>query len=743
MKLKGISVFEQHVEKIFAGIIFVALLAILAWQFLAGPATVTVNKAQVPLNGAWSAVAEEARRVQSRLNANQPPDGEGGSAAIEQIVSFNDKFRGPVTPSRQLAVAIGDKASLGAVGGEIATTITPLGELTVPAPAAPYGSSHLTLISPAEAMGKPEVAAILPAAMPFDKAGVTVETTFSGIELQDALTLDPDGVEGPARPMPRHWWDGAIQIVDAELQREELGANGQWIGLTTIAPLPGRFSLREDLAESFDGAAQLKERARMATVHAELIRRPQYYASAMGEKWTTPAERREADDRLVAQAGVADEASRVRRQVESRREDLQRVQQELASVGGGSTRAPDAPPRPSPPPNSTGKGPGGGGGGGSGERPQPPRENDQRRRTLERQVERFTSEVATLIERLRNMGEDVSMYGAEMQNPAAGAGGAAEGQVEGPLLENPSVRIWAHDVFVERGKTYRYRLVVVLNNPMFGQANVMVPEQKQWAEAAVIRSAPSEWSEPVRVDDETYFFITSANATDRMNRTASARAEMFIFKWGRWRKGDVQLEPGDRLRADVKYQDIRDLVAQLPMGLPDQPGMPAPIAVLPGQPGGGRQASAPPAPSPPPNPSQVDRRTQPGQNPAPVPPPAGNRQDPQGGPWPAPLQTLTERVAVDAILLSVAPAQAVEAGTRTRSGMVAFLRDALGQIVPRYPDAERGSIVLARLERSATQGATDFQPNEPLPGPGPVLPPGRRDQPPPPSPPGGGGGGGS
>jgi len=744
MKLKGISVFEQHVEKIFAGIIFVALLVILAWQFLAGPAMVTVNKAEVPLNGAWSAVAEQARGVQSRLNATQPPDGEGGGAAIEQIVSFNEKFRGPVTPARQLEVAIGEKTSLGAVGGAVATTITPLGELTVPAPSTPYGSSHLTLISPAEAEGKPEVAAILPAAMPFDKAGVTVETSFSGTALYDALTTDPDGAEGPARPMPRHWWDNAIQIVDVELQREELGANGQWSGLKTVESLPGKFSLRKDLAQPLDGAAQLKELARLATDYAEQIRRTPYYASAMGEKWTSPAERRESDDRLVAQAGVADEAARVRRLVESRRSDLQRAQQELASAGGGSTRGPDAPPRPSPPPNSGGgKGPGGGGGSG-GERPQPPREtSDLRRKSLEGRVGNLTREVGTLIDRLRNMGEDVSMYGAEFQDAAAGAGSAAAGQVEAPLLENPSVRVWAHDVFVERGKTYRYRMVVVLNNPMFGQGNVMVPEQKQWADAAIIRSAPSEWSEPVRVDDETYFFITSANASDRMNRTSSARAEMFIFKWGRWRKGDVQLEPGDRLRAEVKYQDIRELVAQLPAGLPDQPGMPAPIAVLPGKPGGGREASAPPAPSPPPNPSQIDRRIQPGQTPPPAPQPGDNRQDPQGGPRPAPLPMLTERVAVDAILLNVASAQAVEAGARTRSGMVAYLRDAEGLIVPRYPDAERGSIVLARLERSATQGATDFQPNELPVGPGPVVPPPDRERPPPPPPPGGGGGGGS
>ena len=132
---------------------------------------------------------------------------------------------------------------------------------------------------------------------------------------------------------------------------------------------------------------------------------------------------------------------------------------------------------------------------------------------------------------------------------------------EPPLLENPSVKVWAHDVSVERGRTYRYQLRVVLNNPMFGQGNVMVPEQQQWASAPVVRSEPSAWSEPVKVDDESYFFIVGASAADaRVNRLASARAELFVFKWGRWRKADTSLEPGDRLEATVKYPDFSVLL---------------------------------------------------------------------------------------------------------------------------------------------------------------------------------------
>ncbi len=748
MKLKGINVFEQHVEKIFAGAIFAAFLVLLAWQFVSRPATVTVNKREVPLNQAWETVAEESRRVQANLNSTRAPDALDAAAATEQIVKFNDTYRGPLTPSKTLAIAIGESTNLGSAGGTVASTIAPLAELVVPAPSAPYGSAHLTLISPLEAEGKPEVAAILPKAMPFDKAGVTVEAAFNGGDLLDSLTVDPDG-DGPIRAMPRHWWDGAIQIVDVELQREELGANGVWGGQKTIAPLPGRFSLREDLTQPFEGAAQLKERAKTATEFAEYIRRPPYYASAMGEKWMTPAERRDLEDRLAAQAGTADDAARIRRQLDGKREELQRSEQELANLGaGGGARPPQERPRPSPPPNPGGKGTGGGGGGAppSVDRNQPPRDTtEQKRKGLERRIDQAKRDIASLIERLRAMGEDVSMYGAA---EAAPVDTNAPAKAEAPLLENHSVRIWSHDVFVERGKTYRYRMVVVLNNPMFGQGNVMVPAQQEWSKAAVVRSAPSEWSEPIRVDDETYYFITSANAADRMNRTQGARAEMFIFKWGRWRKGDAQLEPGDRLRADVKYPDVSALLAMLPSGggepgRPAIPGFPAPPpapSIDPGSGGGKRAPGAPPPPSPAPNPSQQDNR-RPGGEREPVPGPGAGRPEGANPPKAPALPMLTEKVAVDAIFLSVAAAQAVEAEGRTRSGMVAYLRNDQGQIVPRYPDAERGSVTLARLERSASQGLLDVQPNEPKVSEPPRPQPKERPQPKAPDPGGGGGGG--
>lgn len=749
MKLKGISFFEQHVEKIFAAIIFLAMLIILAWQFLASPAAIKVGTREVPLSEAWGAVAEDARRVQANLDSSRPPEFEGAGSATQEIVKFNDTYRGPLAPSRTLAIAIGETAKIGDVGSDAVHNVAPIAALTVPAPSSPFGSAHLTLVAPFEAERDPAVAAVLPPAMPFDKAGVSVEATFDGTALLDVLTLDPDGADGPIRAMPRHWWDGSIQILDVLMEREELGPDGKWMGLTTIAPLPGRFSLREDLAQPFDGAAQLKERARTATEYAEYVRRPAYYASAIGEKWMSPADFREMEDRLAAQAGVADDATRVRRQIAGKNADLERAQQELAALGGGG-RAPGVPPRPSPPPGGGGgggkPGGGGGGGGGGGDRGQPAQDpNEQKRRGLERRIEQLNREITQLIGRLRDMGEDVSMYAPLDPAQAPEGQPTAAGATEAALLDNPAVRIWAHDVFVQRGKTYRYRLSVVLNNPMFGQGNVMVPEQQDWAKAATVRSAPSEWSEPIRVDDETYFFITSANPVTSLNRTAGARAEMFIFKWGRWRKGDAQLEPGDRLRAEIKYPDVSVVLAQNPQdpaAAQPAPGVPQPPQA-PAAPGGGRLPGQPPPQSPPPNPSERDNRVPGGRDPAP--PPGGGRPGQQGdAPRPVALPQLTERVAVDAIFLSVAAAQAIESAGSTRSGMVAYLRDQRGEVVPRYPDAEKSSVILARLERSVTQGAADVQANEPRPEGQPPRPlPGPREAPPPSDSGGGGGGGGA
>jgi hypothetical protein len=309
-----------------------------------------------------------------------------------------------------------------------------------------------------------------------------------------------------------------------------------------------------------------------------------------------------------------------------------------------------------------------------------------------------------VVSRLRAMNQDVSMFVAGEPAPEATSAAAT---LELPLLENPSVKVWAHDVSVERGRTYRYQVRVVLNNPMFGQGNVMVPEQQEWSRAPVVRSEPSAWSEPVRVDDESYFFMVGASPADaRLNRLASARAELFIFKWGRWRKADVSLEPGDRLEGTARYPDFSVLLAGGPAG-----EGPAPIAA--GQPGR-RDPSQPPPPSPPPSTSPTDTRTPPGNLPS--------QSERDRREWSRPVQPegmdargqklpmLSADIKIDAIFLNVGVAPVTPGSTA--AGAVVFLRDAMGRVITRTTGSDLSSGLLARLRRSAEDGESDLRPAE-------------------------------
>src|SRR4029078_257798 len=97
-----------------------------------------------------------------------------------------------------------------------------------------------------------------------------------------------------------------------------------------------------------------------------------------------------------------------------------------------------------------------------------------------------------------------------------------------PLLENPDVQVWVHDLNVEPGKVYRYRVKLAVSNPFFGRGSALLPDQQDLAKNALLYGQPSEWSEPVRVLDDQYYFITSAAEADA---TGAARATAEVFKF--------------------------------------------------------------------------------------------------------------------------------------------------------------------------------------------------------------------
>ena len=107
----------------------------------------------------------------------------------------------------------------------------------------------------------------------------------------------------------------------------------------------------------------------------------------------------------------------------------------------------------------------------------------------------------------------------------------AKPKAEPPVLDNAAIKLWAHDVFVERGKTYRYQVVAIITNPYFGHSPAMVPAQAdKLAKAGIMRSPASEWTDPITVDPETLLFFTAATQDDpAAGRSATARAEAVSY----------------------------------------------------------------------------------------------------------------------------------------------------------------------------------------------------------------------
>ncbi|MEM9295228.1 MAG: hypothetical protein AAGA57_05445 [Planctomycetota bacterium] len=116
-----------------------------------------------------------------------------------------------------------------------------------------------------------------------------------------------------------------------------------------------------------------------------------------------------------------------------------------------------------------------------------------------------------------------------------------------PIGGDGRAAVWAHDLSVEYGKTYRYRLVVNVVNPFYGASGV---EADQYArnytrlalgpDPAALTELEGDWSEPVVVPRRVRFFFTGAT-------NSGARLEVRRVYDGQPRTLEGSVEPGDAI----------------------------------------------------------------------------------------------------------------------------------------------------------------------------------------------------
>ncbi|HLO41655.1 MAG TPA: hypothetical protein VK176_11580 [Phycisphaerales bacterium] len=572
MKLKGISKVEQHFEKAVVGGVGVVLLGVLGMQFLYEPNLVKVGDGQpVPPGNAYRPVESAAQALMGKL------DRAAGQALVPEeprislLQAYQEKVRGGVSRIDRLA-ALGPSMNLGdAVATSGPRSGSPVTVAAIPAPSSPVVHAYAAALDPFEVVASKELRAMFPATegQPFDKQWVSVEAIVDGTAIKSALESDPDGEAGPARAIPRGWYEGQIEVVGVQLERRKLSGdaisaavNGElaattesWSEPAMVQPMPGTKdvvgSMLKDVKSMTDLASELS-RVRGET---DSILRPPFISTIAGPQWLPPSEAKEAQALLEGKNPL----DVLNEQIAEKERRLAAVEKRLS--GGGT------PPRRSDnmAPEGGGKGGGGSERGGGGARP--PRQGqtgpDRQTRALEVQRDKFQKELAELRQKL--------------EEAQSGANSTSTKRVENkPLLTDSNVKVWAHDVWAEPGAVYEYRTRIVINNPMFGRTGLA---DEASSKSPVLYGDWSDWTNPVLVMPTEVYFVSSGSPRSASRNLASATAECYVFYYGYYRKGSAVLEPGDSIRTVAKtppnlmtYDEAKILEGARPPQITQAPG---------------------------------------------------------------------------------------------------------------------------------------------------------------------------
>ncbi len=117
--------------------------------------------------------------------------------------------------------------------------------------------------------------------------------------------------------------------------------------------------------------------------------------------------------------------------------------------------------------------------------------------------------------------------------------------------------LWAYDLSITPGRTYRYRSRVFLYNWYVGVVSRVVDR----ADAVKIQLVGrwSDPSEPIEIEDDTYFYLASGNS-------ATKEARVDVYKWflAQWHKQQYRVEVGEPIGGTKRVRIMQ------PDGMPSE-----------------------------------------------------------------------------------------------------------------------------------------------------------------------------
>ncbi len=559
MKIKGITLIEQHVEKIVLGLVGAVAVALAAMQFLGQGNTIEINNQPLSASQVDGALENKARSLEASLRDDapatvQPPDSPRVLNWIRTAVKDS------VSPP--LAARLSVPSYTVAIGGGREERRDM--EFVVPVFAAagkPFVDQHADAIDDEVLSQLPEDVrqhVVSTTGGPHDMSWTTPAVLMDVKALREQYAAkDPDDSK---LPIPARWYDSRVYFLDLEIEREEL-IGGQWSDRQLIPAMPDLREHREringrDPAGPMTSAATLLDwlREPSGANQAQIIQ--PWALPTVGSSWVQP-------EVPVAEGAASNpamaEITQLQRQIATQRTLREAVAAQLdrlggpldesgrSGSGGGSGRGTGGGRGGGPPPpggggSGGGPPPGGGGGGGGGvdlgdERSGGERSTDAARIRLTNRLRGIDATITRLEDLLRKRAAELGIQ----LNPDRAARRYPN------LLLDDQVLVWGHDLKVTPGATYRYRITARVYNPFFGKTAFLVPSQQQLAKDVCMNVQTSEWSDPVTVKPLTRFFVTAARPDDAAGALGIGEATIEVYRLfrGQWYLKSFRVQPGE------------------------------------------------------------------------------------------------------------------------------------------------------------------------------------------------------
>ena len=562
---KGMPIWEQHIEKLVLGLAVILLMAVFALIVLdLDPISAEVSGRSYSPAELGDVMVERSQELGRKLG----PDSSANTSQFEAIVvdggqgfaAALDRRLGPDEAPPRIA----SKLAMSLLPEEIGSVDVWYYEPEFPAPV--MGATvmqNINTLDPQEFNRVPELMGTSDVILTGSDADVVWTTPVATIDLRGVrreLAKSSMRSEPPRNQIPSNWYNERPYVIDVVFERQAMDEqSGAWGPIERVEAFPGAFSLRQLVADKtvaneldadfrFDVWFNLDDKVKQME-----ILQPDFFAT-VNDSDSVPTMAATTYDDAVEEGLDEEEVERQRRvnelnrRIKIKNQEIRRLTGTLNELGGPLEEDEmDAGSGSSGRGRDGGAGGGGFGGGGSGMGAggsgrksggsSAVSEADKKRRV------KLTARLRQLEKQLEGLQDDLAEA-----DPEAGPSDVMDSGPEIEVMDlqvSDQAMVWCHDLRVEQGKTYRYRVRVDLFNPFFGRGSLLLKGQSKLADVFTITSETSEWSAPVTIDPPVEFFVVRATDNAGALGLGQARVEMYRYVNGKRMSETFTIQPGE------------------------------------------------------------------------------------------------------------------------------------------------------------------------------------------------------